>query len=117
MIIQEKNKWKIVTIILLVVIICLGRIIFNDWLVDNAKLDPKLMCGQIEGTPAWIENGQIIDYGFKSISVDELIKHRTYFFYSSNCGWCHKQIESWGEEDWDRLQDEGLTVNCVEVIK
>jgi len=113
---KEINKWMFITIFLTIIVLVLIRVLFFGWLEANAKLNPKPMCQQITGTPAWIENGVIIDYGAKSVSVDELIKHKTYFFYSSKCGWCNKQIESWGEEDWIKLQQAGLVVNCLEVL-
>jgi len=89
------------------------------------KTEDYIICSKMSGTPAWVMNGTIFGYGFKNFTemnsslnvVSEyLIPSGISFYYSSRCGWCHRQIEQFGEENWKQYQDAGLTVDCLEVL-
>lgn len=82
------------------------------------------ICSQITGVPTWIQNNVIINQGlweFENMSFkvveEKLIPERIEFFYSNQCGYCHQQIEYFGEEQWKLYQDSGLTIDCLEVRK
>ena len=75
------------------------------------------MCASIMGTPAWADSeGVIINYGYnETYLVENLIEDKIYFLYHPGCGWCHKQIEYFGES-WQEYVDSGYTIDCMEVM-
>ena len=75
--------------------------------------DPDL-CSQVKAVPSWAKEGVVVAGGyqlFKPGMVDTLIEENITFLYSSTCGYCHKQIEDFGD-DWQRYIDSGLTKEC-----
>ena len=74
------------------------------------------ICMQIRGTPAWVQDGIIIDYSYKEKwdSVEDLILSRTQYLYNPDCGYCQLQKDLWGD-DWQKYQASGLTTDCREV--
>lgn len=88
----------------------------------------KDVCMNIRGTPAWVDDsGVILSYGLKqipnspenmsvSIVQTQLIDKKIHFFYSDKCGWCHKQIELFGDKEWKRYQESNLTHDCFKIL-
>lgn len=83
----------------------------------QTKMPPEDFCRAIRGTPAWLLNGELY-YGYRErlTNVDTLIKNDVYYLYNPDCAFCIKQKELWGDEQWQKLQSAGLTVNCKEVL-
>jgi len=118
--IKKDTLWKIGTIVFAVLFVialfwspfrgeATGEVITGDTLKEQ-------MCSSIRGTPAWVDSEGVIEYGYKeTYLVEDLIKDKIYFLYNPGCGWCHKQIEYFGEE-WQKYVDSGYTVNCKEVM-
>ena len=88
-----------------------------------------VLCQNIKGTPAWVDDrGVILGYGLQNIPTDNennmsisfvqtlLIDNKIHFFYSSKCGWCEKQIELFGKDEWERYKKSNLTHDCLEVL-
>lgn len=121
--IKKNRVWNVIVILLVIGLLVV--IIWNPFKKGNdvtgeegehATLEGK-MCSSIRGTPAWADSeGNIIDYGYKETYVtDDLIKDKIYFLYNPGCGWCHKQIEYFGEE-WQKYVDSGYTIDCKEIL-
>jgi len=100
-----------------------GMLVIIIW-IEEIKTEPEIttfneteICSSIRGTPAWIyDNGTVKDYGYKQgISIEDLIKEKIHFIYSSGCGWCHQQIDEW--DDFELYQQENLTTDCLEIMK
>ena len=82
----------------------------------NLSLIPPLgqqeICNKVTRVPSWIQNGEIIDIGYKEDwDVDYLIKNKIYFVYSSRCSACHKQIGLFGSK-WARYIASGYAIGC-----
>ena len=86
-------------------------------------LSKEALCEKATSIPSWFNwRGDIIDKGYKQMAlegknnsegiVDLLIEQEVTFVYSSGCGWCHKQIEWFGAEQWAKYQEAGLTRDC-----
>lgn len=127
---HNKNKWKTATTILSIACIVMLAIIIEGDERDKEftyqeNKTPKELCANITGTPAWvasdgIQQNVIISYGYKGNThpdggnlVDFLIENKVYMLYNPGCGWCEKQIESFGS-DWNRYVNGGLAINCAE---
>lgn len=124
---KKPGKWWILIMVGLVLIcLCIDYFLFN--FIINVDDVPALnqsikeeLCRKVTSVPTWIVDGEIDDVGYKVFQndfideiVDRLIENEIYFMYSSNCGYCHKQIEDFGDE-WQRYVDSGLTIDCLEV--
>jgi len=125
--------FKVITIIMFITISFLAynyyvspRIVIgtNDLDLIAKNTEQYLVCSSLTGTPAWVKNGTVFNYGYTNFTainssmnaVDEyLIPGRISFYYSSKCGWCHKQIQDFGD-DWIKYQEAELTVDCYEVL-
>ncbi len=121
---------KLPALLALVLLISLSWFGVEKYLIkeDNPQIQTYFdesiardLCSRLTGTPAWFIDGEIDSVGYiefpkerMSEIVDELIKEEVYFVYSSNCGWCHKQIEDFWDE-WERYEQSGLTIDCLEV--
>jgi len=127
---KNENKWKTATTILSIVCVIMLAIVIegherNKEFNYYEEKTPEELCLEIEGTPAWIinenEEYRIFSYGYKGNEppdgtnlVDFLIESKIYMLYSSNCGWCKKQIEDLGE-DWIKYKNAGLTIDCSKI--
>ena len=108
------NGWKKLSILLMIVILILIGDLFYSSYKDGEKLKTENLCEVINGTPAWVKDGVVFSYGYKEYTegiVNDLIQEKVYFLYSSQCGWCKKQIEDFGE-DWQKYVDSELTIDC-----
>jgi len=121
------NKWHILIGVLLLVCV-LGYVgyTYKDKLINmnpNSEDFELEVCTQITGTPTWIyENGTIaavgyIPFGVEALTIvnNYLIPNKIYFVYSSNCGYCAKQVQEFGET-WNTYVKSGLTIDCLEVF-
>jgi len=119
---MKKQKQMIIIILLVLCIMILAIIDYRKG-EEVIKKTPEELCSDIEATPAWVHENNIVNYGYKG-NVDQdgnsliefLIENKIYMLYSSECGWCKKQIEDFGE-DWGRYVEAGLTINCMDVNK
>lgn len=110
----RENPFIVSTIILAIIIVFL----FVMSLIEqkNTLIAPQCncevdLCNVISGTPAWISNGRILDYGYKgNLSVDKLIENNLEFYYKEGCGYCSAQIQSF--DKWEEYQNSGLTKKC-----
>ncbi len=107
------DPWKKLVIIEIIVIsFLIINLIFGS---DEFNPTPKEMCERAEVVPSWMSEGQVINKGYKGKPgegvIDSLIQEEVYFIYSSECSYCQKQIEDFGEE-WLKYKDAGLTVDC-----
>ena len=128
---HNKNKWKTAIAIISIACVIMFAIVLEGY-EKNKEFNyqeyktPEELCLDITGTPAWVasdgvQQNIIIAYGYKgNITkdggnlVDFLINNKIYMLYNSECGWCEKQIEDFGE-DWNRYLNKGLTINCKEI--
>ncbi len=110
---MRENPWIASTLFLgiLVLILMVGNFVEEDTWQKN-------ICQNIRGTPSWVKDGVVFDSGYtnfgnQSLDVvnDVLIPQEIYFIYSSNCGWCEKQIDYFGTT-WGDYVDAGLTIDC-----
>lgn len=70
------------------------------------------LCSEITKVPAWCQDGEIIDYGYKpEWNVTYLVDNKICFLYSATCSWCHKQIEEFGDQ-WETYILSGYTNKC-----
>lgn len=80
------------------------------------------ICQQIRGTPAWMQSGEIIGYGygfpqdyakqsFNDVINDYLIPNKITMVWDAKCIHCQRQIAEFGDS-WQDYQDSGLTVEC-----
>jgi hypothetical protein len=126
----SNTDYKHITYALLVVIIILFvNSVYEDYLF-NKNLPPELrqvpfdekICSEIRGTPAWVQHGDIIGYGYQTFGnkslqvVPTFINQSIMFVYHPDCYYCQEQIKYFGT-DWELYQDSGLTINCEEVKK
>ena len=68
------------------------------------------LCSEIKGTPAWIKENKIIDYGYREEWNE--IPLGIFFFYKSDCSWCEKQISLFGEDYFELLKKENRAIEC-----
>ena len=118
----KENIWKTGTIVLgIVSLILVAFFIYQAYNDKKIATDEFTICNKITGTPSWVDDsGTIIQSGYldlNSLAVKEgLIPDRIHFYYSSYCGWCQKQIQNFGEDNWKLYQESGLTHDCYEII-
>ena len=121
----RKNPYIVTTFALglLCIIVIVGNIIENKTI--NATED-EILCSVIGITPAWIDaDGKVMQYGVlipKDVSIDLvnefLIPGRTKMLYNPDCSACKAQIDYFKEQGtWENYQNEGLTVNCQEILQ
>jgi len=121
---MRKNPWILSTLILgILVLLLIAGSFFKADREIGALVTPEVLCSKAPGTPSWFDwRGDLIDSGYKPMAfegrndsqgiVADLIYRKVYFVYSSQCGWCQKQIEWFGEEQWKQYQDSGFTIDC-----
>lgn len=68
-------------------------------------------CSKIRGTPAWIKDGEVVDYGYKKDW--KTIPEGYIFFYHPDCIWCQRQIELWGQDYFNSLLEERRAISCI----
>jgi len=123
---MRENPWILATLVLgiAVLLLTVWGFVDADRTVDKLT-SPEALCSKTTGTPAWFNwRGDLIEIGYKQMVlegrndsqgiINNLIEQKVYFVYSSNCGYCLKQIEWFGEEQWEQYQDSGFTINCAE---
>lgn len=82
----------------------------------------KAICSQIKGTPAWMQNGEIIGYGygfpenyaqqsFNDVVNDYLIPNQITMVWDEKCIHCLNEIKRFGDS-WQDYQDSGFTIEC-----
>jgi len=123
---MRKNPWILSTLVLGIFVLILIAGSFFSAKVEIEKLTSKeALCKKVEGTPSWFDwRGDLVDSGYMPITIDNrnnsrgvvdmLIMSKIYFVYSSQCSWCLKQIEWFGEEQWKQYQDSGFTIDCLD---
>jgi len=121
---EPKGKGWIL-IILVGLFICFDAYIYDerdmntlDEVLDklnNSDLIPPTtqeLCSEIRRVPAWVQDNEIIDYGYKSEwNVTYLVKNKICFLYSATCSVCHKQIAEFGNQ-WVLYVASGNTQEC-----
>ena len=138
--IKEENPWKTATLVLgLLCVILLAQGIHQDGLneinnLNSTEMNESLVCQLIQGTPSWVSNnGTILTAGYKEFPTvvqdeqglnytinpvkDYLIKEKIHLYYATGCGWCAKQIEWFGEDNWKAYQEANLTHDCAEDLR
>ena len=112
-----KNRWIIVSFVLLIIIV---DIWINNIQEINNKTSLKTLCSKTKATPSWFDwEGIRLGEGVIRVNdntVNNLIKRKIYFVYSSKCEWCQLQIKLFGNK-WSDYQKSGLTKNCYELNK
>jgi hypothetical protein len=120
----EENPWKVFTIIFVcIALLAVANILYTDYEEKNNMNDKY--CSVISATPAWFSSDdKLISYGVIPLSenestienakvlVDFLISSNIKFIYSSDCSACHNQISLFGENNWKRYVESGLTIDC-----
>lgn len=95
-------------------------------LLNNSDDKEINICSTIQGTPAWVDsNGTIIYYGILNSGfannetiindttlTEWLIEDRIKFVYNENCGYCQIQKQMFGDDNFNKLKKEGLTLEC-----
>ena len=126
---EQRNPWKVATIFLAGLCVFLFVMQFQSQKVFNEVE----VCQSIRGTPAWIsDDGSILLEGYKEFPsvvsdnngqnysinpvTEYLIKEKIHFVYATGCGWCDKQIEWFGEDNWNAYQEANLTHDCRAVL-
>jgi hypothetical protein len=71
------------------------------------------LCSVIRGTPAWAKDGQIIAYGYNEVETETLEDQNVAFLYHPDCIHCQRQVEYWGEDDFNQLSSRGLAIDCT----
>ena len=113
----RKNPWIVSTFFLGA--ICLIFLIGSLLEVKQDLIEDQLdLCSNVRSTPSWVQGGMVIFEGYSSfenftadIVVGDLIKENITFVYHSDCGWCKKQIEYFGDS-WDKYVESGFTLDC-----
>jgi len=112
----RENPWMRATFVLgtfLIFLIVYGFISENNEINNLTSLET--LCGKTTATPSWFNwRGESMGVGMimgENNTVDNLIKEKIYFVYNSNCGWCQKQIELFGN-NWEKYQKSGFTRDC-----
>ena len=120
---SKKKTWVLISIALIFVIASAFLLDNKDKntleevndLLNNSDLTPPTtqeFCSKIKSVPAWCQDGEIIDYGYKpGWNVTYLIENKICFLYLSTCSWCHKQIEGFGSQ-WALYIYSGYTQEC-----
>jgi len=125
---QTKSPWKkaffVVGIIFLItaVFMITGKQNPLNPQPDSSIDYSKSICSQIKGTPAWMQNGEIIGYGygfpenyalqsFNDVVNDYLIPNKITMVWDEKCIHCQRQIESFGDS-WQDYQESELTIEC-----
>ena len=128
----RRNPWMGSTFVLgLAIIVLLGFSVINDFKLNNITsinnqtnisneinmLTPQEVCPQIRAVPSWIRNNEIVE-GYTEFNnetpyniVDNLIKNKVYFVWSSTCIVCARQKELFGDE-WQKYVESGYTIQC-----
>ena len=120
----RKNPYIITTfaLALLCIIMVIGNIIEAK---SINKTEDEILCSVISGTPAWVVDGKIIQYGAimpENQSIDlvnsVLIPDNIKMLYSSDCSACKAQIDYFNnqvEGSWEQYQKEGLAIDCSKI--
>jgi len=120
----RENPWKLATIVLAGVGVLLFINMIYEINQDNKKIE-KEICNTIVATPAWVDSkGTIINYGIVNLAGNQssklhsdilteyLIKDRIRFVYNPSCSACQTQIQIFGDENFNKLKQVGLTLDC-----
>ena len=120
----RKNPYIVITFALglLCIILIVGSITENKTI---NKTEDEILCSAISATPAWAVDGKIVQYGVlipTNQSIDlvnqVLIPERIKLLYLPSCSACEAQINYFKEQGtWEDYNNEGLVVNCQEVLK
>jgi hypothetical protein len=122
---KKENIWKTGTIVLGITCLILLAYFLIQIRIEEKKED-KRICSIIEGTPAWVNHqGLILKYGVlnsgyannqtkinDTILTDYLIENRIRFVYNEECSYCKIQKQMLGEENFNRLKKNKLTLDC-----
>ena len=122
---EGKNKigWRKIAIsIFLILIVALGLQFLNINVLGIKNEYPVDYCSEIRATPAWIQSGKIIGYGYKfpesytmqnfnDVVNDYLIPNGIIFVWDSKCIHCQNQIKDFGDA-WEDYIDSDLTMEC-----
>lgn len=103
---------KIAPIVVLVVCVSFLFLVFFLSIPQTSSKISSDVCSQIRGTPAWLQNNEIIDYGKKDWNVSHLIEQKISFVWDPKCIHCENQIDFWGSADWMSYQSSNLTIQC-----
>lgn len=71
------------------------------------------LCNNIRGTPAWVKDNQIIGYGYTELEPQNLVDNKVVFLYNPDCIHCQRQVEYWGEDEFNDLSAKGLAIDCT----
>ena len=117
----RSNPWMAGTFVLgFAVLFLIGQGFFETNKEINDSTSLETLCGKITGTPAWFNwRGEPMGVGVIEVMEDtikRLIDEKVYFVYNSNCGWCKKQIEDFGD-NWEEYKESGFTKDCAELNK
>jgi len=110
---QKINEYKVGFWVLAGVIIIFAGVDFWSSTKEPVNLGGCDPCNYITSTPSWLKDGKLITSGYQpNVSIENLIEYNITFVYREGCGWCSKQIEDFGEENFNKLQEEGLILKC-----
>ncbi len=120
----RKNPYIVITfaLSLLCIVMIVGSVIENKTI---NKTEDEILCSVIYGTPAWISSdGKIVEYGVliplnQSIDLvnQVFIPNKIKLLYNSDCPACQEQIDYLkGQGTWEDYKNEGLVINCGEVL-
>jgi len=119
----KDNPWKVSTIIIIGLILLLVINIIYGIYKEQSEENQRI-CSMIEATPAWVDsNGFLVGYGLIAINqsnegfannlTNTLMKNKIKFVYNSYCSACLLQIQIFGEQNFDKLRQKGLTLDCA----
>ena len=118
---KKKDFWKTGTLILLFVVILIGLVFYIQYVRGEKKFEGDI-CSSIQGTPAWMQNGEIIGYGegfpenyarqsFPDVVNDYLIPNKITFIWDAKCVHCQNQIREF-KDSWIDYLHSNLTIEC-----
>jgi hypothetical protein len=121
---DNSKSWRKMSVVLgILLLISVVFIIHTGKSPMQPSLDePKDLCSEIRGTPAWFDGTEIIGYGynfpeknakqdFNDVVNDYLIPNEITFIYHPSCHWCKEQIKDFGDA-WIDYKESGLTKDC-----
>lgn len=109
-----KIQRNVIVYILIILTVIAGALVILSPPKANGIDFTKPLEKQIQGTPAWVQNGTVIAYGefppALNTSVNYLINNKIYFIYDSECIHCEHQIASWNATEWEQYKSSGYAI-------
>jgi len=109
---KEHQGWRKAGICFIILFLITGIYLMLKGNEPYEELSKFITCSELRGTPAWIKDGEILDYGYKEEWKE--IPDGVLFYYNPECYWCKKQIDLFGEEYFNELKEKEYAINCAE---